>query len=133
MSGGGLQQRVCCKLAVAAKPVQWQPSIGVVMRIHWIRLLILLQFCILEQIAALAADFSGANLSGAHLTNADLRGSNLSGANLTGADLSRTDLTGTNVTLQPPDPTQMELDSARVPIRRLPKAHDEIVSPPPGY
>ena len=67
--------------------------------------LILLQFCALEQIAALAADFSDTNLNGAHLTNADLRGSNLSGASLTGADLSGTDLTGTNV-------TQRQLDSA---------------------
>ena len=30
-----------------------------------------------------AADFSDANLSGAHLTNVDFRGTNLSGANLT--------------------------------------------------
>jgi uncharacterized protein YjbI with pentapeptide repeats len=74
------------------------------MKNRQIRLLILLQFCILEQ-NALAADFEGANLSGAHLTNADLRGSNLSGANLTGANLSGTDLRGTNV-------TQRQLDSA---------------------
>lgn len=74
------------------------------MKFRWIRLLILFQFSTLEQ-SALAADFSGANLRGAHLTNADLRGSNLSGANLTGANLSRTDLTGTNV-------TQHQLDSA---------------------
>jgi hypothetical protein len=65
-----------------------------VMKNRQIRLLILLQFCILEQ-SALAADFAGASLSGAHLTNADLRGSNLSGANLTGANLSGTDLRGT--------------------------------------
>jgi uncharacterized protein YjbI with pentapeptide repeats len=70
-----------------------------------VRPLIILQFCTLGQITALAADFSGANLSGAHLTNADLRGSNLSDANLTGANLSNTDLTSTNV-------TQLQLDSA---------------------
>ena len=75
-----------------------------VMKNRQIRLLILLQFCILEQ-NALAADFAGANLAGAHLTNADLRGSNLSDANLTGADLNATDLTDTNV-------TQLQLDSA---------------------
>jgi uncharacterized protein YjbI with pentapeptide repeats len=62
-----------------------------VMKNGQIRLLVLLQFCTLEQ-RALAADFAGADLSGAHLTNADLRGSNLSGANLTGANLSGTDL-----------------------------------------
>ena len=71
---------------------------------QWIRLLTLISFSIFAH-SALAADFSGANLCGAHLTNADLRGSNLNGANLTGADLSRTDLTGTNV-------TQHQLDSA---------------------
>jgi uncharacterized protein YjbI with pentapeptide repeats len=54
---------------------------------------------------ALAADFGGANLRGAHLTNADLRGSDLRGANLTGANLSGTDLRGANV-------TQSQLDSA---------------------
>jgi hypothetical protein len=79
------------------------------MRVHPIIRLpimqILLQFCVLGQIAALAADFSGANLSGAKLTNADLRGSNLSGADLTGANLSGTNLTGTNV-------SQHQLDSA---------------------
>ena len=75
-----------------------------VMKNRQIRLLILLQFCILEQ-NALAADFAGANLAGAHLTNADLRGSNFSDANLTGADLNNTDLTDTNV-------TQLQLDSA---------------------
>jgi uncharacterized protein YjbI with pentapeptide repeats len=74
------------------------------MSVLWIRALILLQFSILGQ-SAFAADFSGANLAGAHLTNADLRGSNLGGANLTGANLSRTDLTGTNV-------TQQQLDGA---------------------
>jgi uncharacterized protein YjbI with pentapeptide repeats len=74
------------------------------MKFRWIRLLILFRFSTLEQ-SALATDFAGANLSGAHMTNADLRGSNLSGANLTGANLSRTDLTGTNV-------TQHQLDSA---------------------
>jgi hypothetical protein len=74
------------------------------MKFRWILLLILFQLSTSEQ-SAFAADFSGAKLNGAHLTNADLRGSNLSGANLTGADLSRTDLTGTNV-------TQLQLDSA---------------------
>jgi hypothetical protein len=72
---------------------------------HWNRLIILPLFCFLGQIVALAADFSGANLSGARLTNADLRGSNLSDANLTGANLSGTDLTGANV-------TQQQLDAA---------------------
>jgi uncharacterized protein YjbI with pentapeptide repeats len=69
-----------------------------------IRLIILFQFCILEQVV-LAADFGGANLRGAHLTNADLRGSNLRGADLRGANLSGTDLRGTNV-------TQPQLDGA---------------------
>ncbi len=54
---------------------------------------------------ALAADFGGANLSGARFTNADLRGSDLTGANLTGANLSGTDLRGANV-------TQSQLNSA---------------------
>jgi uncharacterized protein YjbI with pentapeptide repeats len=67
-------------------------------------LLLLLQCCFLGQ-NALAADFSGANLRGAYLTNADLRGSNLSGANLTDANLSMTDLRGANV-------TQQQVDSA---------------------
>jgi hypothetical protein len=52
-----------------------------------------------------AADFSDANLSGAHLTNVDFRGTNLSGANLTGADLSGSDFRETNI-------TQSQLDSA---------------------
>ena len=51
------------------------------------------------------ADFSGANLRGAHLTNADLRGSNLAGADLTDANLSGTNLTNTNI-------AQSQLDSA---------------------
>jgi hypothetical protein len=72
----------------------------------------LFQFSTLEQ-SALATDFAGANLSGAHLTNTDLRGSDLSGANLTGANLSRTDLTGTNV-------TQHQLDSACASGTKLP-------------
>lgn len=71
---------------------------------HCIRLLTLLKFSIFAH-GALAADFSGANLRGAHLTNADLGGSNLSGADLTDAILSGTDLRGTNV-------TQQQLDSA---------------------
>ena len=54
---------------------------------------------------ALAADFGGANLRGAHLTNADLRGSDLRGADLTGANLGGTDLRGADV-------TQSQLDSA---------------------
>jgi Pentapeptide repeats (8 copies) len=83
-----------------------------VMKNRQIRLLILLQFSILEQ-SALAADFAGANLSGAHLTNADLRGSNLSGANLTGANLSGTDLRGTNV-------IQRQLDGACGSATKLP-------------
>jgi uncharacterized protein YjbI with pentapeptide repeats len=74
------------------------------MKSRQIQLLVLLQLGILQQ-SALAADFSGANLSGAHMTNADLRGSNFGGANLTGADLSHANLTGTNV-------TQPQLDSA---------------------
>jgi uncharacterized protein YjbI with pentapeptide repeats len=75
-----------------------------VMKKRQIRLLILLQFGILQQ-STLAADFSGANLSGAHLTNADLRGSNLSGANLKDTNLSGTDLRDTNV-------AQTQLDGA---------------------
>jgi uncharacterized protein YjbI with pentapeptide repeats len=75
------------------------------MKKYQIRPLTLLQLCILGQTGAFAADFSDADLRGAHLTNADLRGSKLSGANLAGADLSRTDLRETNV-------TQQQLDSA---------------------
>ena len=63
--------------------------------------------------SALAADFSGANLNGARLTNVDLRGSDLSGADLTDANLSGSDLTGTNV-------TQQQLDSACGSGTRLP-------------
>jgi uncharacterized protein YjbI with pentapeptide repeats len=75
------------------------------MRVHWVRVIVILQFCIFEQVAAPAADFSGVNLTGAHLTNADLSGSNLSGADLTGADFSGANLTDTNV-------IQSQLDSA---------------------
>ena len=63
--------------------------------------------------SALAADFSGANLNGARLTNVDLRGSDLSGADLTEVNLSGSDLTGTNV-------TQQQLDSACGSGTRLP-------------
>jgi uncharacterized protein YjbI with pentapeptide repeats len=52
-----------------------------------------------------AADFSDANLTGAHLTNVDFRGTNLSRATLTGADLSGSDFRETNI-------TQSQLDSA---------------------
>lgn len=75
------------------------------MRIHWALLLVVLQFCASGQIAAFAADFSGANLSGANLTSADLRGSNLASADLTNANLSGTNLMDTNI-------TQSQLDSA---------------------
>jgi uncharacterized protein YjbI with pentapeptide repeats len=68
-------------------------------------LLLIVQFCTLQEIAALAADFSGANLSGANLTSADLRGSNLAGADLTNANLSGTNLVDTNI-------TQSQLNSA---------------------
>jgi uncharacterized protein YjbI with pentapeptide repeats len=78
---------------------------GVVMRVHWVRVLVILQFCIFEQVAAPAADFSGANLRGAHLMNADLSGSNLAGADLTDANLSGANLTNTNI-------TQLQLDGA---------------------
>jgi uncharacterized protein YjbI with pentapeptide repeats len=66
-------------------------------------------FALLHVIASgkpgFAADFSDANLSGAHLTNVDFHGTNLSGANLTGADLSGSDFRETNI-------TQSQLDSA---------------------
>jgi uncharacterized protein YjbI with pentapeptide repeats len=52
-----------------------------------------------------AADFSDANLTGAHLTNVDFRGTNLSRANLTGADLSGSDFRETDI-------TQSQLNSA---------------------
>src|SRR5580704_10061935 len=75
------------------------------MRVHWALLVVILQFCASGQIAAFAADFSGASLSGANLTSADLRGSNLASADLTNANLSGTDLMDTNI-------TQSQLDSA---------------------
>jgi uncharacterized protein YjbI with pentapeptide repeats len=75
------------------------------MRVHWAILLVILQFYASGQIAAFAADFSDANLSGANLTSADLRGSNLAGADLTNANLSGTNLMDTNI-------TQSQLDSA---------------------
>jgi hypothetical protein len=74
------------------------------MSVLWFRALILFKFSILGQ-SVFAADFSGANLAGAHLTNADLRGSNLSGADLTNANLSGTNLMDTDI-------TQSQLDSA---------------------
>jgi hypothetical protein len=69
-----------------------------------VRLPMLIGYAILAH-PALAADFSGANLRGAHLTNADLRASNLTGADLTDADLSGADLRSSNI-------TQQQLDNA---------------------
>jgi uncharacterized protein YjbI with pentapeptide repeats len=74
---------------------------------HWRNRLIV--FVLLHVIASgkisFAADFSDANLTGAHLTNVDFSGTNLSRANLTGADLSGSDFRETNI-------TQSQLDSA---------------------
>ncbi len=45
----------------------------------------------------IGVNFSDANLSGANLGDANLSGANLSGANLSGADLSSTNLSGANL------------------------------------
>lgn len=67
--------------------------------------LILVGLCIPARIVLAAADFSGADLTDAHLRHVDLRGADLTDANLTGADLSNSDLTAAKV-------TQPQLDKA---------------------
>ena len=81
-------------------------------QVFWIIVLALIEVCAVQK-TVIAADFSGVNLTGAHLTNADLRGADLRGAILTDANLSGTDLTGASV-------TQPQLDTACGTGTRLP-------------